>query len=77
MAHVKVFLQKGDTIEEVQDALFKALGARPEAKLLAKTFKDPAMQDILTKMIAIHEDIYTEMLSEIYMVLTEEYRDSK
>lgn len=74
MSKVKIFLQKGETLAEVESDLFKALNHHVSGNVHEEeTFKDPAMQAVVHRMEASHIKIYDDMINEINCVLEEDY----
>lgn len=74
MGRVKIFVDKNETVEEVEDSLFKALNIRTTGENHdSDSFDDPAMRDIAARMKAIHDKIYHEILQEIFVELDKDY----
>lgn len=75
MSVVKIFLDKGEKLEDVEADLFKALGHHASGDIHeTESFQDPAMNDVADKMKKTHAVIYQEMLDEIFKALESDYR---
>lgn len=74
MGRVKIFVDPGETIEEVEDSLLKAIAHHNSGDVHeGENFEDPAMNDVAEKMKAIHEASYQVMLQEIFALLEKDY----
>ena len=73
MTKVKVIAEKGESLDEAEEKLYKALNAHRTGDLHTEDFSDPAMKDLVERMTLKHEIIYKEMMDEIFEVLDEEY----
>ena len=70
MAKVQIFLEEGESIDQAQDTLFKALKAkRTGDSHISDAWDDDLMVVVEAKMVAIHEALYVELLKEIKEVL--------
>jgi hypothetical protein len=76
MADVKIILEKGETQQEAEEALLKALNSHSSGDIhFTESFEDPAMVDATHKMEKMHKDMYNEMIREINEALDDEYSD--
>ena len=75
MAHVKIILNKNETMHEAEETLFKALNMHRTGDQLTDDLQDPAMNDVVQRMETAHDKIYKEMMEEIEAVLDQEYTD--
>lgn len=73
MAKVKIFLSPGETQQDVEEVLFKALNHHNSGDVHQENFEDPAMTDLVHKLESTHKKIYSEMLQEISETLDEDY----
>lgn len=74
MAKVKIFLEEGETREEVEESLAKSVNSQNSGDVHAQdTFQDPAMDDVAETMISSFSQIYQEMLQDVFQVLDQEY----
>lgn len=73
MAKVKIFLSPGETLQEAEDSLLKAMNHHNNGDVHSETFQDPAMDSVADRMIDAHSKIYKEMLEEIFETLDQEY----
>lgn len=77
MAKVKIFLEPGETIQDAEDSLLKAMVHHNSGDVHSShSFQDPAMVAIANKMENIHAKIYQEMLQEIFETLDQEYSEN-
>lgn len=73
MATVKVFLEQHDTIEDVQELLFKALSQHESGEVHSEeTFHQPAARAVYDKMMSEHALMWERMLREISEVIDAE-----
>lgn len=73
MAKVKIILDSGETIQEAEDSLVKAIISQDQGQAHTEGFEDPAMQSTVNRMEEVHKKIYQEMLTEIFEELDKEY----
>lgn len=73
MAKVKIILDSGETIQEAEDSLIKAITSQDRGEAHTESFDDPAMQSVVNKMEEIHKKIYQEMLADINEALDKDY----
>lgn len=74
MAKVKIFLEDGETLQDAEDSLFKAMNLHNSGDIHSShSFQDPAMAILAAEMESIHNKIYKEMLDEIFETLDKEY----
>lgn len=71
--NIDIKLQKGQTPEEAEELLYKALAFQRSGDIHGDEFLDPVMQDASQKMIKMHEKVWTDSLNEILALLDEEY----
>ena len=62
---VKVELEKGETRDEAEEALYKALSSQRDGSTHGDQFPDPAMEHMANKLKKQYNDIWVEMLREI------------
>lgn len=75
MAKVKIFLESGETVQDAEEALLKAMDHHNSGEVHSShKFQDPAMVDVTEKMERLHQKIYQEMLAEIFDALDQDYR---
>lgn len=76
MAKVKIFLEKGETLADADNALFKALNHHASGDVhLRESFDDPAMVDAANRMEELFKKQYKEMIDEIIATLESEYNE--
>ena len=75
MPNVKIELQNGETPEEAEELLFKAISAQRTGDIHREEFHDPAMRDMVQRMQRIHDENFQLMLQEIGQALNEDYED--
>lgn len=74
MAKVKIFLEPGETVEDAESSLLKAMNHHNSGDVHSShSFTDPAMVDVSHRLINLHDKIYDEMLQEIFMALDKDY----
>lgn len=74
MANVKIELQEGETIEQAEEVLFKALRSQRDGSIHQDgKFHDPAIEELSIKLIKLHEAEYNLMLQEIFKELEDEH----
>ncbi len=75
MAKVKIYLAPGETMQQAEDTLLKAMEFHNTGEVHGEEFPDPAMQATIHKMEEAHRKMYADMLREISEALDEEYSD--
>jgi len=70
---IKIGLRKGQTPEEAEEELFKALSEQRSGNSHSEEFDDPIMEAIAQKIIEKHSQIWEASLEEINQLLDEEY----
>lgn len=75
MAKVKILLDKNETIEDIEESLFKALDFHRQGGVHTEEFADPAMSDLNDQLVVEHEKMLAAMLEEIFNELDKEYSD--
>lgn len=74
MAKVKILLENGETVEQAEFSLLKALNSHNNGDIHeGEAFADPAMTDLVQSMESEHAKIYADMLNEINAELEKEY----
>jgi len=73
MTKVKIIAGKGESVEEAEEKLYKAMNSHRTGELHTEDFQDPAMKDLVQRMINKHGDMYKDMLDEIFNELDKEY----
>ena len=73
MAKVKVLPGIGETLEQAEDALIKAMTSQATGDVHQESFQDPAMAHTANKMEQSFKKIYQEMINEISDVLDKDY----
>jgi hypothetical protein len=77
MADIKIILKKDETIEQVDNLLFKALDLHASGDVhLEESFDDPAMISTFDQLEKTQKQIYMEMLEEIFMEIDKQYTES-
>jgi hypothetical protein len=71
MAKVKIYLDKGETVEQVEDLLVKAFQQHAAGAEHKNAFHDPAARDVFNKLINEHEKMLESMIKEIMKVIDE------
>lgn len=74
MSTVKIILDEGESIEEAEETLFKALSTKKKAST-TETFSDPAMVHLEQMVLKAHSDMYKDMINEIIEVIESEYKE--
>jgi len=76
MAKVKIYLEKGETIEDAEMQLRKALDLHDSGGVHERQdYVDPAMQDVMDTFEVLHEKSYKEMMDEIIREIDGEYEN--
>ena len=70
---VKIELEKGETREQAEELLLKALTSHSHGDSHKDTFLDPAMQDLARHAVSEYEDIIQDLIREVFDVIDEEY----
>jgi hypothetical protein len=73
MPNVKIKLKKGESIQEAEETLYKALNAQRTGDMHKEDFSDPAMADIVVRMQEEHDKLFKKILREIEEELDKEY----
>lgn len=73
MTRVKIIVEKGETPDEAEEKLYKAMNSHRTGDLHTEDFSDPAMKDLVQQMQKKHEDLYIDMMRDIMDLLDEEY----
>ena len=68
--NVKIILPPHIEPDEFRDVLNKSL-ALPEDHNLS--FEDPVITDLAKKMVSFYSEMYAELISEVEMLLDEDY----
>lgn len=78
MAKIKILLEKGETPEQAEEMLLKALTSQREglAHTHHDTFEDPAMDHMAEMMEDFYAKQWEKMLKEIFEVIDEEDFDA-
>ena len=74
MADVKIGLHKGETPDQAEELIFKAFSAQRDGSIHKEEFHDPAMRDLLARMLDLHEDQFKALIAEIGDILEAEYQ---
>ena len=75
MANVKILLEDGETTDQAEEKLYKALNSHRTGDIHTEDFEDSAMKHLADKMIEMHEQIYSELLQEVFEELDKEYQN--
>lgn len=75
MANVKIGLKKGETPDQAEELIFKAFSAQRDGSIHREEFHDPAMRDLLSRMVKLHEDQFQDLINEVGDILESEYKD--
>lgn len=74
MAKVKIYLEKGEKIEDAEMQLRKALDLHDSGDIHERQdYVDPAMQHVMDTFEAMHEEAYKEMMDEVIREIDKEY----
>ena len=74
MGRIKIFVEDGETVEEVESNLVKAISHQISGDVHeSESFDDPAMKSVAEKMIKAHSEMYKNMLQEIFQELEKEH----
>lgn len=73
MAKVKIILDSGESVQEAEDSLVKAITSHDRGEAHTDSFDDPAMHATVNRMEETHKKIYQEMMQEIFEALDKEY----
>ena len=74
MSTVKILLDEGESAEEAEELLFKALSVKRGVKHdPQESWDDPAMQDVENVMLDIYAKQYDLMIKEVIEALENEY----
>lgn len=60
-------------MEQAEERLYKALNSHRTGDVHTEDFTDPAMKDLVERIQMKHEQMYANMLREIFEALDEEY----
>ena len=72
MAKVKIYLEPGETQDDVQELLIKAFQHHSAGAEHKQAFHDPAARDAFNKMINAHSKMFERMLKEVNQVIDED-----
>jgi hypothetical protein len=72
MATIKIILDPHETEEEAQELLLKALTANDNGDAHVEAFHQPAAREVFEQMERKHDEMWREMMEEIFLVLEEE-----
>lgn len=71
---VKVILEKGETRDQADELLLKALASHQNGEAHEEdSFLDPAMQDVAAQMVLEYQKVHESMMREISEALDEEF----
>lgn len=70
---VKVILEAGETPENSENLLFKALESQRTGEAHTEAFPDPAMAHVAEVLQTQHKTMWDEMMREIFEELDGEY----
>lgn len=70
---VKITTDKGQTKEEAEELLYKALDSHRKGAQHSEEFQDPVMSELYSKMKQNYGEIYDSMLEEIFKELDKEH----
>ena len=70
---VKIELAKGETKEEAEELLYKALDSHRKGAQHSEDFQDPVMDQLFAEMKEDYGDIYDDMLQAIFKELDKEH----
>ena len=73
MTKVKVIVEKGESLDQAEEKLYKALNSQRTGDFHTEEHDDPAMRSLVLKMKDAHAEIYAEMMQEIFEELDKEY----
>jgi vacuolar-type H+-ATPase subunit E/Vma4 len=76
MAKVKIYLDKNETQEDAEMQLRKDLDFHDNGDIHERQdYVDPAMQHLMDKLEALHQDMYEELIQEVIREIEKEYED--
>jgi len=70
---VKITTDKGQSREEAEELLYKALDSHRKGAQHSESFQDPVMDELFEEMKRNYGDIYDSMLSDIFDVIEKEH----
>jgi hypothetical protein len=74
MAKVKIYLDEGETIQDAEEQLRKALDLHSSGDIhVEESFDDPAMIHAEQEMVNMHKKVYDDMMKEIIDIINGEY----
>lgn len=74
MSRVKIILEDGETLEQVQEDLVKAINHQTNGGTHdEEQFIDPCMIDLANRLEAMHKDIYRDILEEVGEALDSDF----
>jgi hypothetical protein len=74
MASVKIILENGESEEEAQELLVKALTSQDEGVSHKETFHQPAARDVVDRLMSEYDKMMDSMLREILELIDNEVR---
>lgn len=75
MGKVKIFVDRNETVEDVEDSLLKAMNHHASGDVHDDDdFPDPAMVDVKDRMIIAHDVMYKNLLREVFEALEEDFK---
>lgn len=73
MGKVKIFVDPDETVESVEDALFKAMEHHASGDAHDDDFPDPAMVALKNKLMRMHSETYHLIIQDILKALDEDF----
>lgn len=74
MAKVKIFVEEGETLEEAEDLIQKALNFHSSGEVHDEdSYEDPAMGNLTTLLEAMHQKTYDNIIREVIQALDKDY----
>jgi hypothetical protein len=71
---VKIEVQKGQTREEAEELLYKALDSHRTGAQHSQEFQDPVMRELDAELQHVYGEIYQEMLEDIFEIIDKEVK---
>ena len=71
---VKIQVDKGQTQEEAEELLYKALDSHRKGAQHSEDFQDPVMDQLFAEMKENYGDIYDDMMQAIFAELEKEHK---
>jgi hypothetical protein len=74
MGKVKIYLDEGETLEEAEEDLQKALNFHSSGEIHDEdSYQDPAMRDLTNLLEQLHKKAYDNIIREVIQALDKDY----